>query len=97
MSKKHPRVWWSNNPPKVDWIRIIWKCQKKYHFPSLADSFAHEQCLMFGIDQIKALNERRASGSKGHKNPHKDIHVKYAEIPPDLACDDPLYDGNPVF
>lgn len=96
MARKHPKIW-SNNPPKIDWIRIIWKCQERFEWPSLAESFAHQQCLDFAVEELKQLNIRRDSGSVGHKNPHKEIHRHCEDTWPDLRTDDPLYDGEIIF
>lgn len=97
MTRKHPKVWWSKNKPKVDWLRIIWKCSEKYEWPSKAFSFARDQCFDFSVAQVQQTYDRKRTGAIGHAKPHKPAHPNYAPMPEELNCDDPLYDGQPVF
>lgn len=123
---------WGNNPPKVDWLHILWKCHDTVHWPSKAESFVQGQELDFGVWLINQQQVRHYSGKSGHKRKvkkipkgytiidensvlgqiYRDLRLKahYAKIEearnatvvyhrgqPDLECDDPLFDGNPVF
>ena len=98
MSRKHPRIWWSQNKPKVDWIEIVQKCQKAYPIFSNAEHFAFKQLMDIGLKDLEQRRTRKASGKAGHKDvkTNKTWSVSW-KGEPDLCCDDPLYDGQPVF
>lgn len=83
------------NKPRVDWIRIIWKCQNRFGYNSKADLFATEQCLKHGVAELLESQHLNATGQLGHKSPRRP-KVHYYE-PTDLNCDDPYYDGVPVI
>ena len=83
-----------NNKPRVDWLRIIWKCHKFFEWPSKADAFAHSQEIDFGVSRLLELRSRQDSGQKGHKSKRRNV-VTYNTPPDELDCDDPLYDGQP--
>ena len=84
------------NKPRVDRIEIVNKCKTPFvdKFPCEARVFGFKQIIDFGVSQILEAQDRHYSGQAGHKKPRKKIH--YHE-PTDLDCDDPLYDGQPVF
>ena len=85
------------NKPKVDWLRIIWKCHEHFRWPSMADAFAHGQEIQFAVDELVELRKRQATGQLGHQSPRKNIYKARYFMETDLDCDDPLYDGEPVF
>ncbi len=97
-NQKKPK-YFGNNKPRVDWLKIIWKCHDKFKWPSVAESFAHGQELDFGVWELTKLQERHYSGQKGHKTPRRNLFKP--EDPTwdssGLNCDDPLFDGKPVF
>ena len=79
------------NKPKVDWEYITRKCEDRLPKASM---FSFEQRVRFFKDMILEAQKRHASGKAGHKI--KKPKVRNA-VPPDLCCDDPYYDGNPVY
>lgn len=85
------------NKPRVDWLRILWKCHRRYKWPSAGNAFLVGQELDFAVLQLRELRKRQSSGSIGHQKPHKPVHPSYNQPPIDLQCDDPLYDNKPVF
>lgn len=93
--KKKPR-YLGNNKPKVDWVRILWKCHEHFKWPSQAEAFVHGQELDFAVAELHELRKRQATGQLGHKSERRNV-IHYSLPHPELNCDDPLYDGEPIF
>ena len=85
------------NRPRVNWLRIIWKCQRRFDNMSKAYDFAHKQCIDLATNEILNWQKIRDTGQLGHKTPRKIRYKNDNLVPLDLNCDDPLYDGAPVF
>lgn len=67
MSRKHSKIWWHTNKPRVDWKQIVWKCGAKYKWPSDAEHMAFSQAMDIGTQELLELRARQATGKLGHK------------------------------
>ena len=52
---------------------------------------------ILAVDELVELRKRQATGQLGHQSPRKNIYKARYFMETDLDCDDPLYDGEPVF
>lgn len=78
----------------MNWIQIIWKCQKNFPITSKAYGFASQQCVNFAFSLLSEARQIKQTGIIGHKASHKYLPKYYVyDGQPDLLCDDPLYDG----
>lgn len=85
------------NKPHVDWAKIICKCRDKFDYKSEAYCFALDQLFGFSTGLILETHRIKETCGLGHSIPHKKPYRAKYNWPSDLNCDDPYYDGVPVF
>lgn len=91
-------------------IAIINNCKGKYERYSKQDIFGFEQIVKLTLQEMQdniALRKTHIGKHKGKYYPvdMRNVNMAYNKYTsrrvwqgqPDLDCDDPLYDGNPVF
>lgn len=93
-------------------VDIINKCKGKYQRYSKQDVFGFEQIVKLTMQDMKnnvAMKESHKGSHKGIYNPFGITGIKakmgkaiqnakpYWQGTPGIDCDDPLYDGKPVF
>lgn len=93
-------------------VDIINKCKGQYKRYSKQDIFGFQQIVnltLLDINANKKIKQSHIGNHKGKYNPFGITGIKAQmgkaiqltkhswQGQPDLDCDDPLYDGNPVF